>query len=90
MKSTLHRPLTNAEVKKVQELATKVQRLINEYENNLGLIIDVEVRRLRERGSLAPIVKVTAHAFRGWEEELENECNIKKSRKLVCNTGKRN
>ena len=65
---------------KLHALATAIERLINEAERETNTIIDVEVRRLRERGSLAPIVKVTAHAFRGWPEEIENASNSKKRR----------
>ena len=73
--------LTNVQRKSLVKLANDIQRLINQCENQHDMIIDVEVRRLRERGSLAPIVKVTAHGFRGWEEEIED--TTKKQRRIV-------
>ncbi len=71
----MSKPLTEQQRKAVAKLATDIQKMINKAEVDWGLIIDVEVRRLRERGSLAPIVKVTAHGFRGWEEEIKDGNN---------------
>lgn len=74
-------PLTNLQRKALGKLAGDIQKMINSCEKEHNMIVDVEVRRLRERGSLAPLVKVTAHGFRGWEEELGD--TIKKLRRVV-------